>query len=108
MWRNGYPATAMNGSPVVGRLPAWKVKAADREKTIGACIQKGEPIMPFVLVQMWEGRTNEQKAQIIEKVTDALVESMGVEPEHVSVVLDEYPKENWGMGGRPASTVMPE
>ena len=60
--------------------------------------------MPFVTVKIWEGRTTEQKAAIIEKVTEALIESMGVEPEHVSVVLQEYPKENWGVGGQLAST----
>jgi len=59
--------------------------------------------MPFVTVKMWEGRTTEQKAAIIEKVTEALVETMGVEPQYVSVVLQEYSKDNWGVGGQPAS-----
>ena len=49
--------------------------------------------MPFVTVKMWEGRTTEQKAAIIEKVTEALIESIGVETERESLVSKEYPNE---------------
>lgn len=64
--------------------------------------------MPFVTIQMWEGRSPEDKAAIIEKVTDALVDAMGVERRYVQVVLDEYSKDNWGIGGQSSSVAFPD
>ena len=64
--------------------------------------------MPFVTVQMWEGRSAEQKANVIAKVTEAVAESMEVKPEYVTVLLQEYPKANWGTGGKPSSEVYPD
>jgi len=64
--------------------------------------------MPFVTIQMWEGRSAEQKAKVIAKVTEAVAESMEVKPEYVTVLLQEYSKANWGMGGKPSSEVFPD
>ena len=55
--------------------------------------------MPVVKIDMWAGRTEEQKEAIIKKVTDAIVESCGCPKEAVTVVIDDIPKENWGSGG---------
>ena len=57
--------------------------------------------MPFVTVRIWEGRSDEQKALIQAKVTAAVVESMQVRAEAVTVLLEETPKVNWGIGGKP-------
>ncbi len=64
--------------------------------------------MPFVTVQMWEGRSAEQKAKVIAKVTAAVAESIEVEPEYVTVLVQEHPKANWGVGGKPSSEVFPD
>ncbi len=58
--------------------------------------------MPIVQIKIWEGRTQEQKNRIIQSVADAIVESMGVARERVTVVLQESPKGNWGIYGAPA------
>ncbi len=55
--------------------------------------------MPVVKIDMWSGRNEEQKEVIIQKVTDAVAESVGCPKEAVTVVIDEIPKENWGSGG---------
>ncbi len=55
--------------------------------------------MPFVRIDMWKGRTEEEKAKIIQKVTEAIVESCGCPKEAVTVVIDDISKENWGSGG---------
>jgi 4-oxalocrotonate tautomerase len=52
---------------------------------------------------MWEGRTPQEKNKIIASVTAAISESMDVKPEWVTVLLQEYPKDNWGIDGKPAS-----
>jgi len=55
--------------------------------------------MPFAQVYIMEGRTEEQKAKLIEKVTEALMESIGAPKENVRVWIHDVPKENWGIAG---------
>jgi 4-oxalocrotonate tautomerase len=58
--------------------------------------------MPFAQIYMIEGRTEEQKRAVIEKVTEALVEAVGAPRENVRVWIHDVPKENWGIAGRSA------
>ena len=58
--------------------------------------------MPVVQVQMWEGRTEEQVKEIIAGITEVFVKQ-GSKPESVRVLIQEYPKTRWGMGGKPVS-----
>ena len=58
--------------------------------------------MPVVVVEMWEGRTPEQKEKLIKGITRAF-EEIGVKPERLSVIIHENPKTNWGVGGNQAS-----
>ncbi|WP_280188731.1 2-hydroxymuconate tautomerase [Delftia sp. PS-11] len=55
--------------------------------------------MPFAQIHMIEGRTEEQKKAVIEKVTDALHEAVGVPRENIRVWIHEVPRENWGIAG---------
>jgi 4-oxalocrotonate tautomerase len=55
--------------------------------------------MPLVQIKCWPGRSEQEKAEAIQKVTEAVSEGLGVEAEYVTVVIQEYPKENWGAGG---------
>lgn len=55
--------------------------------------------MPFAQIYMIEGRTTEQKRAVIEKVTQAIVEAVGVPKENVRVWIHDVPKENWGIAG---------
>ena len=64
--------------------------------------------MPFVQIRLWPGRSDEKKAEIIAKVTDALAESLPCPREAVTVLIEEHPKANWGIGGTPASEVFPD
>jgi 4-oxalocrotonate tautomerase len=48
---------------------------------------------------MIEGRTEEQKRAVIEKVSAALVEATGAPIANVRVWIQEVPKENWGIAG---------
>lgn len=58
--------------------------------------------MPFAQIHMMEGRTEEQKRAVIEKVTAALVEAVGAPIETVRVLITEVPKSQWGIGGKTA------
>lgn len=55
--------------------------------------------MPFAQIYLIEGRSEEQKRAVIEKVTAALVEAVGAPKENVRVWIQDVPKENWGIAG---------
>ncbi len=58
--------------------------------------------MPVVIVEMWEGRTVDQKRQLVEGITASFVE-IGVPKEAVQVVLNDVPKHNEAIAGKLAS-----
>ena len=49
---------------------------------------------------MYPGRTQEQKKLFVEELTNLAVEILKTKPEHVIVVFDENPKENWYLAGK--------
>ena len=55
--------------------------------------------MPFAQIYLLEGRTEEQKRAVIEKVTQALTDALGAPKESVRILIGEVPKENWGIAG---------
>jgi 4-oxalocrotonate tautomerase len=55
--------------------------------------------MPFAQINILEGRTEEQKRAVIEKVTQALMEALDAPQQTVRVMINEVPKTNWGIGG---------
>jgi 4-oxalocrotonate tautomerase len=55
--------------------------------------------MPFAQIYLLEGRSEEQKKAVIEKVTQALVEALDAPKQNVRVWIHDVPKENWGIAG---------
>jgi len=56
--------------------------------------------MPYVNIKITrEGVTAEQKAELIEGVTNLLVKVLGKNPATTVVVIDEVDTDNWGIGG---------
>jgi 4-oxalocrotonate tautomerase len=55
--------------------------------------------MPVVTVQMWTGRTREQKRKLVRAITDAMVEHAGAKATNLHVILHEVPKEDWALAG---------
>ncbi len=58
--------------------------------------------MPFAQIHMLEGRSDEQKRAVIEKVTQALHEAVGAPTETIRILISEVPKHHWGIGGKSA------
>lgn len=56
--------------------------------------------MPYVTVKMLEGRTDEQKRALCEKVTEAVAETTGAPAENVVVFIEEMPKNHYGVAGK--------
>ena len=55
--------------------------------------------MPIINLKMTKGRTNEQKQRFVEGVTSLAVEILNVKPEWVTVIIDEYERDNWATDG---------
>jgi 4-oxalocrotonate tautomerase len=55
--------------------------------------------MPVVTIQMWEGRTLEQKRALVRAITEAMVEHAEAKPDGLHVIIQEVPRENWGRAG---------
>ena len=55
--------------------------------------------MPNVTIEWLEGRTVDQRRQVIAGITDLLVEAGGARREAVQVTFRDMTKDNWGRGG---------
>ena len=55
--------------------------------------------MPRLIVQQIEGRSVEQKRELARRLTDTVVAILGVEPETVTVFIEEVPPENFARAG---------
>ena len=58
--------------------------------------------MPVVTVEMWEGRTIEQKKRLVEGITSVMT-GMGIPAEAVQIIIKDVPKHNWAIAGKLAS-----
>ena len=59
--------------------------------------------MPIVKVEMWLGRTQEQKAELARAITDAVVKIARTSPDETIVIFQDVDRENWAKGGVLAS-----
>jgi len=55
--------------------------------------------MPYINVQITQGATRSQKAEIIKEMTETLVQVLNKKPEHIHIVIQEIAEENWGYWG---------
>ncbi|MDJ0597928.1 MAG: 4-oxalocrotonate tautomerase family protein [Crocosphaera sp.] len=55
--------------------------------------------MPYVNIQITKGATREQKAQLVQEVTDSLMRVLEKKPEHIHIVIQEIEEEDWGFCG---------
>jgi len=55
--------------------------------------------MPVVNIMMLEGRTKEQKCQLVFRLTTEICNVCKCKPEAVTIIIEDIPKTNWGTGG---------
>ncbi len=56
--------------------------------------------MPVVILKMKKGWSKDQKRRIVKEFTDTLVATLGVDPEIVTILIDEHELENIGKTGK--------
>jgi 4-oxalocrotonate tautomerase len=55
--------------------------------------------MPYINVRITDDNvTKEQKLAIVQGCTQLMVDILNKDPQKTFVVIDEVPKENWGIG----------
>ncbi len=55
--------------------------------------------MPIVQIQLIEGRSGEQKEQLIQEVTEACVSALDCKPETVRILLSDVATQDFGVAG---------
>ena len=55
--------------------------------------------MTIVQIDMLQGRTVEQKREMVKKLTDVIVETANCPPQAVTIVIREMSEENLGTAG---------
>ena len=60
--------------------------------------------MPIVRIELLQGRAHTVKNELIARVTDAVVTTLGIDPDQVRVLLYELPPEHWAVGGQTKAT----
>lgn len=55
--------------------------------------------MPSIHVELFEGRTEEQKAALAAKLTQACVDVLGGSPDSVDVIFRDVARHDWATGG---------
>jgi 4-oxalocrotonate tautomerase len=55
--------------------------------------------MPIIRVEMFRGRSREQKRLLVRELTDTFVRVAGGKPESVTIILQDVEKDDWGAAG---------
>jgi 4-oxalocrotonate tautomerase len=55
--------------------------------------------MPIITINMLEGRDAERKRRLLRDVTAAVSAALDAPPETIRILLQEYPREHWAVGG---------
>ena len=63
------------------------------------------PLVTITLAKREPATSPEKKAELITRVTDLLVETLGKRAEDVVVLIEELDPDNWGQGGVTASEI---
>lgn len=64
--------------------------------------------MPIIRIEMFEGRTLDQKKELVEVLSRETARIAGCSVDSIYVVIENVKKENWGAGGQLCSEKYPE
>lgn len=59
--------------------------------------------MPTIRVELFEGRTPQQKAELAKELTAACVRVLGSSPDSVDILFFDVARQDWATGGVPWS-----
>lgn len=56
--------------------------------------------MPTIRIELFEGRSVEQKRQLVQAITEVTCKTLNVGPGSVDIIIADVKKENWATGGK--------
>jgi 4-oxalocrotonate tautomerase len=56
--------------------------------------------MPTIHVEMFEGRTLDQRRKLVKEITDGTCRALGCPADAVQIILTDIKKENWAEAGK--------
>lgn len=59
--------------------------------------------MPIIRVEMFAGRSKDQKRELVKELTGAFVRTCGGNPDSLQIVITDVEKQDWGSGGQLAA-----
>jgi 4-oxalocrotonate tautomerase len=59
--------------------------------------------MPTINIQMFDGRSREQRHALATAITEATCRALDLPPEAVEIIITEVARENWITAGKPWS-----
>jgi 4-oxalocrotonate tautomerase len=65
--------------------------------------RRKEAVMPNITIQWYAGRTPDQKRQLTQAITEAMVRIGKTSADQVHIVFQDVEKSDWGHNGRLAS-----
>ena len=68
--------------------------------SLAARLHQPKDTMPTYHIEMFEGRTPEQKKKLVAEITRVTVEVLGGSPDSVDIIISDIKRENWATGGR--------
>jgi 4-oxalocrotonate tautomerase family enzyme len=64
------------------------------------------PYRILIEISMFVGRTKETKKKLFQSIVASLSDKLGLKKEEIFILINEQPKENWGIrGGIPANEI---
>lgn len=64
--------------------------------------------MPIIRVEMWEGKTKNQKRDIVKSLSNELSRITGSPLDSIYVLIEEVSKDDWGVSGELCSEKFPD
>ncbi len=61
--------------------------------------------MPIIRIEMWEGRDEETKKKLVDRITNETCEVLNCPKQAVTIVIYDIPKYNWSTEGKLASDI---
>ncbi len=64
--------------------------------------------MPVIRVEMFKGRTRDQKRELVKELSEAFVKTCGGDVKSLQIVITDVEKENWGSAGELCADKYPD
>jgi len=64
--------------------------------------------MPVIRVEMFKGRSVDQKRELVKELTSVFLRTCGGTPESVQIVIFDVDKQDWGGAGQLMSDKYPD